>query len=63
MESSAYVVNLAALTGEGPAARPSVAPVPPPGGWALVPAGDELVALAASLNVPGEPPVFLDRVA
>ena len=57
MKSSVYVTDRQAAPASS---SRSTAPTPPAGGWALVPAVDDLVALAASLNVPGEPLVFID---
>jgi hypothetical protein len=45
-----------------PTARGEVGRVTPAGGWAVLPEDDELVELAAALNVVGQPPVFLDRL-
>ncbi len=39
-----------------------VGPVTPTGGWAVMPDGDDLVAVAAALNATGQPPVFLDHL-
>lgn len=62
MELSVYADDMNGTGTRAPAvalAQPSAGLVPPAGGWAIVPAVDDLVALAASLNAPGEL-VFID---